>query len=303
MNSQERRLTRTVDSHESQTRVDKLVASWLDLLSRNQAQKMIEEGRITVNDNRVKASRRTREGDLIRVDYRIPSQPQRPDPQEIPLKIVFEDAHLVGVDKPTSMVVHPAPGHPDKTLVNALLDKYEELPQTDDPRRPGIVHRLDKDTSGALVIARTARAYESLVGQFKAREVDKTYLALVEGTFEEDRGVIEAPVGRSRKDRTKMAVTLSGKDAETKFSVLYSARGGTWLKVKPITGRTHQIRVHMRYIDHPIVGDQHYGGSSAPRLMLHSRSLSFNHPASKDRISIKAPVPRYFQHRGLKDIT
>ncbi|MFP4647393.1 MAG: pseudouridine synthase, partial [Candidatus Acetothermia bacterium] len=151
MNSQERRLTRTVDSHESQTRVDKLVASWLDLLSRNQVQKMIEEGRITVNDNGVKASRRTREGDLIRVDYRIPSQPQRPDPQEIPLKIVFEDAHLVGVDKPTSMVVHPAPGHPDKTLVNALLDKYEELPQTDDPRRPGIVHRLDKDTSGALV--------------------------------------------------------------------------------------------------------------------------------------------------------
>jgi len=216
-------------------------------------------------------------------------------PQDVPLNVVYEDSVLIGVNKPSPMVVHPGPGHEKGTLANALAFHYPDLPDIPDPARPGIVHRLDKDTSGVLAVARTKSAYESLKQQFKERQVEKVYLALVSGKFEEDSGLIDAPIGRSARDKTKMTVKLGGKDSRTRFRVLKEFEDRSLLEVRPLTGRTHQIRVHMDYIDHRIVGDSYYGGEPHERLMLHSRNLSVHHPETGEALTLTAPVPEEFE--------
>jgi len=221
-------------------------------------------------------------------------------PQDIPLEVVYEDDSLIAINKPNSLVVHPGPGHEKGTLANGLVYHYENLPKLPNSTRPGIVHRLDKDTSGIIVVTRTAEAYYHLKDQFKNREVDKEYLALVDGYFDEKSGLIDAPVGRSSKDKTKMRVKLGGKDSRTEFSVIKELDDSTLLKVKPVTGRTHQIRVHMNYIGHKVIGDSYYGGPPAERLMLHASKLTIKHPEEGTELTLEAPPPEEF-NRNLPD--
>jgi len=284
-----------VQREEAGQRVDRLVADWVDRLSRNKAQGLIEEGRVTVAGRRIKSSYRIDAGEEVKIEIPpLSEEDDRLKPQEMPLDVLYEDEYLAVIDKPTSLVVHPAPGHPDGTLVNALLNRYGSLPAPEDPIRPGIVHRLDKDTSGVILIARREKAYFDLTAQFKEREVEKEYLALVEGTFSENEGLIDAPIGRDRSDKTKRAVRLGGKEAKTRFFVESEFPTATLLKVKPLTGRTHQIRVHLKYIGHKILGDNYYGGRQCKRLMLHANEIAFRHPGSGEQVRFQAPLPPEF---------
>lgn len=284
----------SVTIEEEGKRIDKSIADWIDFLSRTKAQEIIKEGRGTVNGKKVKPSYRLQEGDVVYVDYTLEKKEGLVRPQPISLEIVYEDHSIVSVDKPSSMVVHPGAGHPDGTLVNALLHHCGPLPEVDDPRRPGIVHRLDKETSGVMVVAKTRQAYDCLVEQFKKRCVEKEYIAVVQGTFEEDEGVIEAPVGRDQSNKTNMTVTLGGKPAKTEFWVEKRGEDATLLRVRPRTGRTHQIRVHFQYIGHPVLGDVRYGDAEGDRLMLHSRSLGITHPDTGEEKVFEAPIPQEF---------
>lgn len=284
-----------VREKEKNTRIDKLLATLIPSKSRSSWQKLIKQGNVTIEDSRVKPSYKVTPGE--RIDIEVPERFDSRElvPQRLPLEVVYEDSSLIGVNKPDSLVVHPGPGHQDGTLANGLIYRYPDLPQLPDPTRPGIVHRLDKNTSGILIIARTDHAFRDLKGQFKDREVEKEYFALVAGQFEENHGLIDAPVGRSSKDKTKMTVKLGGKEAQTKFQVINRLSDSTLLKVKPLTGRTHQIRVHMDYIGHRILGDSYYGGPSYKRLMLHSKRLKLKHPESKKIITLEAPTPQEFE--------
>jgi 23S rRNA pseudouridine1911/1915/1917 synthase len=237
------------------------------------------------------------EGGLkIEVEMEILDLDLTPKPQPIPLDIIYEDDCLIVVNKPSGLVVHPAPGHPSETLVNGLLNHCPLSGGA--PTRPGIVHRLDKETSGVLVVAKSDRAYGNLVEQFKRGEVAKEYLALVHGLIEEDEGLIDAPIGRDPKNRKRMRVG-EGKEAVTEFRVLERFKDKTLLLVVPKTGRTHQIRVHLRYIGHPILGDQTYGlrkdrNKKRGRFMLHAYKISLWHPRTGKRITFKAPIPKGF---------
>lgn len=225
-----------------------------------------------------------------------------PRAEDIPLEILYEDDSLAVVVKPRGMVVHPAAGHEDGTLVNALLGRLSSLGGIGGELRPGIVHRLDKDTSGLMMIAKDDDTQAALSDMLKERAVEKHYLALAEGVFKEDAGRIEAPIGRSRKDRKKMAVDPEGRDAVTEWKVLARGSGCTLLDVHILTGRTHQIRVHLRSVQHPVCGDPLYGyerGVRVPCLMLHARSLRFIHPRTGEEMRFLAPVPEDFR-RGLK---
>lgn len=276
-------------------RIDKLVSIRLPELSRSKWQELIKSGHVKVNGSPVKPSYRVSAGE--RVEIRVPEDfdSRTLVPQDIPLEVVYEDSSLIGVNKPNSLVVHPGPGHEKGTLANGLIYLYENLPNLPDPTRPGIVHRLDKETSGILVVARTAEAFFDLKDQFKNREVDKEYIALVEGNFDERSGLIDAPVGRSNKDKTRMTVKLGGKEARTEFRVIDERENATLLEVKPVTGRTHQIRVHMDYIGHKIIGDSYYGGPPAERLMLHARRLTLGHPEKGTDLTLEAPEPEEFK--------
>lgn len=289
------KINRKVSKGEAGERIDLLVADWLDSLSRNRVQKLIRGKKITVNGKAVKASHSVGKGEKISIILPDENDGTELVPQSIDFDVLYEDQHIIGVNKPPGLVVHPGPGHPDGTLVNGLLDHCGSLPETDNPRRPGIVHRLDKETSGVLVGAKTEQAYNNLVEQFKNRSVFKEYLGRVQGVFEEDQGVINAPVGRSRRDKTKMAVTVSGKPATTRFSVWREINGDSLLKIYPQTGRTHQIRVHMNYIGHPIVGDSRYGGKEAERMFLHAYKLRITHPESTQSLELEAPIPALFR--------
>lgn len=284
-----------VQEDEKRTRIDKLLASLLSGLSRSKWQELIRDGQVEVAGRVRKPSYRVKPGE--RVEIKIPEDYGSRElvPQDLPLDVVHEDSALIGVNKPSPMVVHPAPGHEKGTLANVLAYNYPDLPDTPDSTRPGIVHRLDKDTSGVLAVARTVSAYEGLKKQFKERGVEKVYLALVSGKFEEESGLIDAPIGRSARDKTRMTVQLGGKDSRTKFRVLDELGERSLLEARPLTGRTHQIRVHMDYIDHRIVGDSYYGSESHKRLMLHSRSLSFKHPKTDETLTLKAPIPEDFE--------
>ena len=275
-------------------RLDKYVAQMVPDLSRSRAQRLIEEGLITVNGEAAKPSYRVEAGD--RVVVRIPPpEPVEVRPEPIPLDIVYEDADILVVNKPAGMVVHPAHGHRAGTLVNAILAHCPELAATDEELRPGIVHRLDKDTSGLIVVAKNEAARRYLQRQFKRREVRKVYLALVEGRLEPPQGVIEAPIGRHPRHRKRMAVVEGGREARTDYRVLEYFDQHTLVAAEPKTGRTHQVRVHFASLGHPLVGDPLYGfrRQRLPlrRQFLHAQTLGFRLPASGQYVEFTAKLP------------
>ena len=271
-------------------------------LTRSRIATLVEEGNVTVEGKpAAKAGLKTKEGQAIVLTVPAP-KPAIPEAQDIPLTILYEDADLAVVVKPCGMVVHPAAGNEDGTLVNALLHHLDSLGGIGGELRPGIVHRLDKDTSGLLLVAKNDASQLALSEQLSARTMEKHYRALVEGTIREDSGRIEAAIARSKKDRKKMAVDDEGREAITEWTVLARGRGVSLLDVHILTGRTHQIRVHMRHIGHPVCGDPIYGsakGAKVPRLMLHAYSLTFTHPRTGERLTFTAELPEAFR-RGMK---
>lgn len=277
---------------ESAVRLDKYLAKEYPELSRSRLQKLIEQGYILVNECGAKASQRLNIGDKIRVRL-PPPQPASVFAESIPLTIVYEDGDLMVVDKPAGLAVHPAPGHTSHTLVNALLAHCPDLANFDDAMRPGIVHRLDKDTSGLMIIAKNSPAQQYLVNQFKARLVTKGYLVLVRGKLTPMQGVIEAPVGRDLSNRKRMAVVAGGRQATTAYRVKQYLGDYTLLEVTTETGRTHQIRVHLSAIGYPVIGDPVYGAKSAylKRQFVHAHRLGFRLPASGEYREFTCELP------------
>lgn len=277
-------------------RIDKQLGHHFKQFSRSQIQRWIEDGHVKVNDQPVKPKYKLAVGDVVTIE---PEKPKKIDlvPENIPLDIVYEDDDVIVVNKPQGMVVHPAPGHPDHTLVNALL-YHSPLSTINGEFRPGIVHRIDKDTSGLLMVAKNDMAHRSLAAQLKAKTNEREYVALVHGVIKEDWGTIDAPLGRSPKDRKKQAVVADGRHAVTHFKALKRYQHYTLVSCRLETGRTHQIRVHMKYIGHPLAGDPLYG----PRKTLpgngqylHARLLGFKHPRTGKQLTFTAPLPSYFQ--------
>jgi 23S rRNA pseudouridine1911/1915/1917 synthase len=271
-------------------------------ISRSRAAALMEEGYCLLEGKTCrKAGTKPPAGREVVLTVPAPKD-AAPQAEDIPLEILYEDRDLAVVVKPRGMVVHPAAGHSEGTLVNALLGSLDELSGIGGEKRPGIVHRLDKDTSGVMMVAKNDETQTELSRMLKDREIEKHYLALAEGIMKEKEGVIEAPIGRSKKDRKKMAVDPDGRPAVTEWKVLAEGRNCSLLDVHILTGRTHQIRVHMRSIQHPVCGDPLYGfekGVKAPCLMLHARSLSFVHPRTKEKKTFQAPLPGDFL-KGLK---
>ena len=271
-------------------------------LTRSRVAALMEEGHVTVDGMPVtKAGFKAKPGQTITLTIPAP-KPAVPEAQDIPLTILYEDQDLAVVVKPCGMVVHPAAGNEDGTLVNALLHHLDSLGGIGGELRPGIVHRLDKDTSGLLLVAKNDASQLALSEQLSARTMEKHYRALVEGNIREDSGRIEAAIARSKKDRKKMAVDPEGREAITEWTVLARGNGVTLLDVHILTGRTHQIRVHTKHIGHPVCGDPIYGsakGAKVPRLMLHAYSLAFTHPATGERLTFTAELPEEFK-RGMK---
>jgi len=275
------------------SRLDMLVAEGCTV-TRSQAAKWISAGACNVNGKMLtKAGEAIRAGTVIHVD--IPEIVEaKVEKQDIPISILYQDEDLAVVDKPYGMVVHPANGNESGTLVNALLFAISDLSGVGGVKRPGIVHRLDKDTSGVMLVAKNDIAHLRLSEQLKNREMEKHYLAVVEGTMKELSGIIEKPIGRSEHDRKKMAVVSDGRPSRSDWTLLESLRGAALLDVHILTGRTHQIRVHMQSIGHPVAGDPIYGlkhGVNVPRLMLHAHTLSFTHPRTGERMQFEAPLP------------
>ncbi len=290
-------LTFTADGR----RLDVLLSEQSDL-TRSRVAALMEEGHVTVDGTPVtKAGLKAKPGQTIILTIPAP-KPAVPEAQDIPLTILYEDNDLAVVVKPCGMVVHPAAGNEDGTLVNALLHHLDSLGGIGGELRPGIVHRLDKDTSGLLLVAKNDVSQLALSEQLSARTMEKHYRALVEGNIREDSGRVEAAIARSKKDRKKMAVDPEGREAITEWTVLARGNGVTLLDVHILTGRTHQIRVHTKHIGHPVCGDPIYGsskGAKVPRLMLHAYSLSFTHPATSERLTFTAELPEEFL-RGMK---
>jgi 23S rRNA pseudouridine1911/1915/1917 synthase len=277
-------------------RVDVYVAGKMAVLSRAQVQNLISRGKVIVNGSPSKASHKLREGDRVEVDYRISSPPSI-DPENIPVKIFYHDNHIVVLEKPSGMVVHPGAGNLTHTLVNALLFRFPQIQPVGPSERPGIVHRLDKQTSGIMVAALTETAYTELQRQFKAREVEKHYQGLVWGKISSPEGKISWPLGRHMHNGERISVkTRKPREAETKFTVRQNFRQFTLLEIRPITGRMHQIRVHLAASGHPIVGDTVYGRrknkSRCPRLFLHAARLAFTHPFTQERMEFSSPLPQ-----------
>ena len=290
--------TIAVTAAEAGQRLDKLLAGFLsEKYSRSYLQKLIASGEVLVNGaGAAKASYRVEPGDTVAVI--IPeAKPFHLDGERIPLDIVYEDEDLLVVNKPAGMVVHPAIGHYHGTLVNALLGRSAKLSGIGGVQKPGIVHRLDKGTSGLLIVAKTDRAHQKLSKQFKNKTTRRVYIALVKGVVVFDNGVVELPIGRSRHDRKKMAVKSGdeeGKDAKTSYTVLKRFKDTTLVELRLGTGRTHQIRVHMAHIGHPIIGDADYGTVSAAidRPALHARTIGFVHPVTKEYMEFTSDVPK-----------
>jgi 23S rRNA pseudouridine1911/1915/1917 synthase len=320
-------ITFTIASEEAGHRADRVIAGRLEDLSRSAIQRLIEQGEVTVKPAAAlpqtpgdtqpitpKPKTILHEGDEVTV--RIPPPVDAtPEPQDIPLDVVYEDSDIIVINKQADFVVHPAPGAPDATLVNALLHHCKDLSGVGGVKRPGIVHRLDKDTTGLIVAAKNDLAHESLTAQIARRDMKRVYLALVAGSMEEDSGQIEASIGRSRRDRTQMSVCADGREARTHWRIERRTHGMTLLRVELDTGRTHQIRVHMAHIGHPVIGDPDYGTNpkqvaallpekaqklrrmarNAKRQMLHATRLSFNHPRTGQPMTFDAPPPEDFQ--------
>lgn len=276
---------------ETPQRLDLFLSSHFNL-TRSKIQKMIEIGDVRVEGkNSIKPGMNLKGGEVIHLSIR-PSEPSALSAEDIPLEILYEDESILAINKPPGLVVHPAAGHWSGTLVNALLHHFKKLSGVD-PARPGIVHRLDKETSGILLIAKTDEAHLALSNQLKDRKMEKIYLAVVHGKVKNEKGTIRKPIGRNPSDRKKMAVVRTGKEAITHYRVLKRADNRTLLECKIETGRTHQIRVHLAGIGHPVVGDTVYGKKKgdAPRQLLHAWKATFTHPTSGQRLSLEAPVP------------
>lgn len=267
--------------------------------SRVMIQRLIDEGKILVNDRKVKSSYKVQMNDKIKIEEDKPKDIEL-KAQNIPIDVLYEDKDIIVVNKPKGMVVHPANGNPDGTLVNAIMSICKDsLSGIGGEIRPGIVHRLDKDTSGALIIAKNDRAHINMSEKIKNHEVEKTYIALVKGFVKENEATINMPIGRSTKDRKKMAVNRNGKNAITHFKVLERFSDYTLLQIKIETGRTHQIRVHLTEIGYPIVGDYIYSNGKnewgIKGQCLHAKSLKFKHPITNKEMFIEAPIPEYFE--------
>ena len=280
-------------------RLDAYIAQKCGTLSRTMIQKLIEDGEVLVNGKEKKISYKTKQGDVIEIH--IPEAKEiNLKAQNIPLDVVYEDSDIIVVNKPKGMVVHPANGNPDGTLVNAVMALCKgSLSGIGGEIRPGIVHRLDKDTSGLIIVAKNDTAHINLSKQIKDRQVKKIYIALVRGNVGENEATINMPIGRSTKDRKKMAVRKDGKEAVTHFKVLKRYGKYTLLELNIDTGRTHQIRVHMAEIGHPVVGDMIYSNGKnefgVEGQMLHAKSLDFKHPITGKQIHLEAELPKYFE--------
>ena len=281
---------------EAGVRLDKAVADLTDL-SRRLANEQIKNGQILVNGQSKKAKYTVKEGDVI--SYELP-EPEVVEyvAEDIPLEIVYQDEAVAVINKPQGMVVHPSAGHTSGTLVNALMYHIKDLSGINGVLRPGIVHRIDKDTSGLLMIAKNDQAHVALAAELKDKKSLRKYWAIVHGNLPNDRGVIEAPIGRSEKDRKKQAVTAKGKPALTRFQVLERFGDYTLVELQLETGRTHQIRVHMAYIGHPVAGDEVYGPRKTLKghgQFLHARTLGFTHPGTGEVLEFTAEAPAIFQ--------
>ena len=277
-------------------RLDKLLAEQFIDHSRSYFQYLIEMGSVTRNGKRVKKREIPTVGDEIQIFFSV-SPEIKLVPEDIPLEILYEDEAIICINKPVGMVVHPAPGHPTGTFVNALLHHCKSLPLQD--LRPGIVHRLDKDTSGVLLAAKTLDAHKQLIESFSNRRIDKEYLTITVG--KPSKASIDSPIGRHPVKRKEMAIVETGRHALTHFEVIDSREGFSFVRVKPVTGRTHQIRVHLKTQNAPILGDPIYGPENlsrkmgANRTLLHAHRLSFSHPSTGERVEITAPPPEDFQ--------
>ncbi len=279
-------------------RLDQFVTKSIPDLSRSYAQTLIDDGMVTVDGLDRRSSFKISEGDAVTVE--IPeTEPMELQPEAIPLDVLYEDGGIIVLNKPAGMVVHPAPGHPGGTLVNALLHHAPEI-SVSGSTRPGIVHRLDKDTSGVMVVAKTDQASQSLIDQWAQGKVRKRYLAIVAGVVAEEEAIVDVPIARHRTDRKRMGVDRDGKSAVTQLSVLERYDESSLLDIDLRTGRTHQIRVHMAYIRHPIIGDKVYGGGTSARIaqelnarrqMLHAATLGLAVPGTSETTEFQAPLP------------
>jgi 23S rRNA pseudouridine1911/1915/1917 synthase len=271
--------------------LDKYVSEKCPALSRSQARKLIEDGCITVSGKTAKPALKLKSGDIVDI-FIPPPVPSTLSPEPVPLKILYEDDDLMVIDKPAGLTVHPAPGHYTHTLVNAVLAHVPDI-EAAGTSRPGIVHRLDKDTSGLIIIARNAAAHMKLADQFKKRAVAKTYQALVRGCLTPGEGLIEARIGRDPRDRKRMAVVSRGREASTEYTVLKYIGNFSLLEIRPKTGRTHQIRVHLAAIGFPVVGDATYGAKSEylSRQFLHACRLRFRLPSSGEYREFESGLP------------
>jgi 23S rRNA pseudouridine1911/1915/1917 synthase len=297
----------TVEEEHEGVRLDNFLTALLPEQSRSNVQRLIKEGHVTGPGGALRPSTAVRAGQTYRVDI-PPSVPAAPEAEELPLRIIYQDQHIVVLDKPAGMVVHPAAGHTGGTLVNALLHHVKDLSGIGGETRPGIVHRLDRGTSGVMVVAKTDRAHQELSRQFSDREIEKEYMALVWGVVQAGRR-IDAPIGRDPVDRQKMSTRARrARHAVTRVTFARHYKGASLLKVAIATGRTHQIRVHLSAIGHPIVGDATYGGvhrrtaanlravQRLERPFLHSARLAFTHPADGRRVEFDSPLPPDLQH-------
>ncbi|TNF56180.1 RluA family pseudouridine synthase [bacterium] len=292
--------TYTVDTENSDQRLDIFVSSKSGM-SRAYVQKLIKQGFVLVNTDREKPNYKTREGDSVELS--VPHMPGKTlVPEDIPLDVIWEDDAIIIINKPPHMVVHPGAGNRSGTLVNALLARCERLASLGSPLRPGVVHRLDKDTSGIIVLAKNDAAYRNLQNQFKKREVEKEYLALLYGKLKKDCGEITEAIGRASSDRKKMSTrTKKGREAITRYEVIKRFKPAALVKVRIITGRTHQVRVHFAALGHPVLGDKVYGKKTSlkishktiifPRQMLHAQRIKFLHPVTKKPAEFISPVP------------
>jgi len=288
----------TVEEEDSGERLDTLVSESFNHLSRTMVQNLIKQGNILVDGKPVKPSYRVKENEEVKVI--MPElEVLQVNPENIPLEILYEDEDLAVVNKPKGLVVHPAHGNWEGTLVNALLYHIKDLSGINGKLRPGIVHRLDKDTSGVLVVAKNDQAHRSLAEQIKEHSIKREYIALVHGNIKENAGVIDAPIGRSKTDRKKMAVVKEGRPAISEYEVLERFASYTLVKVNLLTGRTHQIRVHFAYIKHPVVGDPLYGSGKRnlglASQALHAHLLGIVHPRTGCYMEFTSPLPEPFQ--------
>lgn len=290
-----------VSKENENVRIDSYLAEKNEDISRVAIQRLIEEEKILINGRKIRSSYKVHENDKITMEEEKPREISL-KAQEIPIEIIYEDKDIIVVNKPKGMVVHPANGNPDGTLVNAIMAICKDsLSGIGGEIRPGIVHRLDKDTSGVLIVAKNDKAHINMSEQIKNHEVEKTYITLVKGIVKETEATINMPIGRSTKDRKKMAVAKNGKEAITHFKVIerFPKHNCTLLEVKIETGRTHQIRVHLSQIGYPIIGDTVYSNGKnewgVEGQCLHAKSLKFKHPITKKEMFLEAKLPEYFE--------